>query len=322
MILLLSTWTPRASAQTHLVLILAPADEARSATYIDLQLAVWAHLSARPVTVVIHGIEEPIDGEVARRVVDETGALSAAWLSDEGRTFCFLTPGLDPRPRVRAVPGDEEPWISRCEVMATVLHADVEQRLVELDEAPTPTPVEEKPSGPAIRFVAGVGYAPALMSAPGGPFLQGFSIGAGAQIGRHVGFRAGVDLVQSWSLGIPDSDAWLARMPIRLEATFVVPVGRFDLGGNLGSVVEITEVRDLDYEPADERAKVPQVAAGLSGALHARVRILPWLAPFLLVGADLYFADLEWMLSPDVLLRRDPIVLRLTVGVSFLVGPR
>ena len=304
------------------MVILAPADEARGAAYIDLQLAVWAHLSARPVTVIIRGLEEPLDGEVARRVVDETGALSVAWLSDEGRTFRFLTPGLDPRPRTRVIPGDEEPWISRCEVMATVLHADVEQRLVELDDAPTPTPVEEEPSGPQVWFVAGVGYAPALMSAPGGPFLQGLGIGAGAQIGRHFGFRAGVDLVQSRALGVPDSNAWLARMPIRLEATGVVPAGRFDLGLNLGGVVEITEVRDLDYEPADERAKVPQVAAGLSGALHARVRVLPWFAPFLLVGADFYFANLEWMLSPDVLLRRDPIVLRLTVGVSFLVGSR
>lgn len=314
------------------MLILAPAEEVRAETYIDLQLAVWAHLSARPVTVVIRGEDGPIDTELARRVVDDTGALSVAWLEDERRTFRYLTPGLAAEPRTRAIPGDEEPWVSRCEVMATVLHADVEQRLVELDAAPPPRaepppPAEEEPR-PPVLFVAAAGYAPVLMAAPRGPFLQGVSLQAGAQRGRRLpfqpGFRAGLDWTESRALGAPGSEAYLARVAFRVEATGVFPVGIVDLGGHLGAVLELTEVRGLEYPVEDTRAEGPRFWPGASAAFLVRVRVTPWLAPYLLLGADVFFKATEWRLEDPalLLLRRDPVVPRGTVGLTLLLGPR
>jgi hypothetical protein len=293
----------------------------------ELRGALQAHLSAWQVEVTLAEAESPV---------------AELWLTADGH-FGILTPALSDEPILRAVPDTGEGWAARCEVMGTVARSVLEpvlagtlpEAIETLDEtdddgdAPAVAPREDggiqtrsparRPHGAHLAVTAG--YAPTILSGQG-PYLHGATVGLGVGIGRHLEFGAEFALVETADLNVPTSDVALGRWPVRVHAAGIVGSDRLDLALKLGAVIEIWRIRDLDYETVAADLGELQTDAGFTVAARARLKPLPWLAPYAEIGVDLYPSTNRYLYLGNTQLRRSAAQPRVVVGLMVLLGPR
>ncbi len=150
--------------------------------------------------------------------------------------------------------------------------------------------------------------------------LHGVGFGLGLRVGRHVGIHAGADLGQATPLAIDGGDGRIVRWPVRLSVTGEVALGRLDLTGRAGILLDVSRVTDLSFSPGDTTALDNRLDLGLALGVEARFRILPWLAPFVAAGLDLYDGNRTYELSSQPVASRGAAVPRLVLGATWILG--
>ncbi len=324
--------TTNAAAQSNATVVLIhTADEPAHEPLWQLQLAVEAHFSSLPVVVTTAAYEgEAITVGVAREILEQQGALSAAWLAADRETFHTFTPSLGDRSHPHELPAAGEAWASRCEVFASawlpelepLLRAPVEpdqpDELDDLDVEPVPP---ELPSRVGPRGVVSLAYLPMPVD---GPLIyrSGVSLGGGVRLGGRVEVAFEFNAMQPIPLGVSGSDARLARYPLRLGAAALWPVGRLELGFVAAFVLELWQVQALGYATEDEAATRLHADPAASLAFRARLPVLPGLAFYADAGGDLFFGADPFTLDGGslTLFERKVLQPRLAVGAAFSWG--
>ena len=332
----------------RVVYVLAPGDLEQAAAYEELRQTLGAHLTGLEVGVRLLTVDGVIDGALATQIVAETSGLAVAWITPDD--FHLLTPALGAEPRTRSLAGAGGEWIERCQAIAAITHAELEP-VFEVPPAPSPleegvvevAPVVAEPvvedgipadpepattddatvTHPATQrswaVLASVGYTlarPGVTAAP----LHGVGLGLGARFGRHVGVRLGLDLSQTLPIVDAGEQARIARWPLRLSVSGEAAVRRLDVVGRAGLVVDLSRVRELGFEPADPAVVGVRADLGLTLAAELRLRVLPWLAPFIAGGLDVHTAALAYELGGEDVARRGAVVPRLMAGVAWIAG--
>jgi hypothetical protein len=339
--------------RVYTVVVLAPDD---GGDHEQLRHAIESHLSSYPVIVLlVQDGTSPEEGGAreaeARDLLVSSQALSVTWV--DGEQLSILTPALHDRVTTRRVPDAGEGWAARCDAMAAVVLSELTTVFDEgLDAAVaegqsgdggsieppedfrlrTPGPetgpgsgrappdVVPPPSRLGLALVLSAGYIPVRLSAAA-PWVHGGSFGAGLAAGRHLEVDLGLDLTGGVPLGIPGNDGVLVRWPFRLGAMAVLPLGIVVLSGGVGAVIEVWQVRQLGYTPADDTATATRRDVGLTPLFRLRVFVLPYLAPYLEAGADLFFSSNRFVSHGSTVLERAAVVGRLAFGVSLLIPP-
>jgi hypothetical protein len=173
-------------------------------------------------------------------------------------------------------------------------------------------PVER---GTTVSWWLGVSYLPVILSADG-PYLHGLGTHLALRFGPVLQLDLGADLVQPAAFETPDGHGELARWPLRAGLSAWWAFDTIEYGLGLGAVVEIWNVRRLDYEPADAGAMATRTNAGLTAVVRTRIKPLPWLAPLLDLGLDAYPTRVAVGVDSTELLHRPRIMLRLAIGVT------
>lgn len=315
----------------HEVLLVATGDVDADEPLQELALAIEAHLSAFPIAVELLAEEIAVaESEATWALARERDALSVAWLSEDRSTFFILTPALDTQPRSRPVPDTGGGWASRCEVMGAMLASELEPLIAAgvLDTPPQPEEEEEVPEEeevvepalprPPTRGVLYIGYLPTWL-AGGDQYLNGVAVGGGLRPWTALEITVELDSIQPADLGLEDNDGRLVRVPLRLSAYGMFPMGwsRVDLGLVGALVAELWQVAWLGYDTRDEDATRIHFDPGLSLAVRLRLWPLPWLAPFMDAGVDFFYMPNRYRIGGETILQRDALQPRLVVGVAF-----
>ncbi len=310
-----------ARADERRVVLGVPAGILDEASQAQLLLAVQAHLTSLGVVVEIASFDLTGGSDVALGGATEQAALCVAWLSTDLDELTLMTPTLGQQVRVRPLPASDEGWLSRCDVIATLLHSELGSLI---SPAAVDAAADEPPEAdPRPRISAAVllsaRWAPFVMSSDG-PFLQGVAVGAGVEIARRVTFHVSMGLVQPADLELDGSK--LGRWPGRVAVALLIPSERLELELEIGALLDVWKVLSLGYVPADEGAAAAHLDVAIAPAGRIRYRVTPWLAPFLEVGADVYPQRRTFAMGEAVLVARDPALLRVGVGVVFLLEAR
>jgi len=301
--------------------------QAASPKYTLLKSTVQAHLGSLPVQVVTREVEHLPDVQVAGLTNEEGDyPLLAAWLSADDAFLLTLVPPLDRAPRVRRLRDGDVTWLARCDAIAVMLRSELEPLLAESGfVAPEPEePVEPPaplPRAPDVELALSFGYAPAVLSVEG-PYLHGMSASLGVLFVGHLAFSVALGLGQGAHLDPLGDRARLGRWPLRVGIGAQAALGPVDLLGDLGLVLDIWRLMDLAYVPMDAAALGTGIDVAFSPAVTARFRILPWLAPYLTAGVDLYPRSRLFLLQQEALLQRDAVVPRIGAGIAILLRPR
>ncbi len=313
------------------VLILAPEHDASSQRYRDLESAIRARLAAFHLDVRLYPLREDLlpDEDLARSLAQSQKALTVAWLAQDAGEFHFLSPELDQEPRVRTLDSATRGWLSLCEVMAAMLHAELKQVLVSTAysrENPTPTPVPEAAPEPAgDRHGTGdlhisAGLATGLLDQPR-ILLHAVHLGLGFRIGKVSNGGVSADLGQSVPLGIPGSTTSLWHIPLRFSLGTALETQGILLSVKLGPTVELWKLHGLDYVLAQPITQELQADPGLHGLVCLQGQVRPRLAAFVLLGADLFFSERVATLYGETLMRRAVLQPFLCLGVSIPILP-
>lgn len=319
-----------AQHERHPVLLLVPAPPADATIHDEVLAAIQARLGTLPVDVVRVEQAGEVDDGAAHRLAEQHDAWSVVWLSEATSQLHILTPPLAQRSRIRQLAGGEEELVSLPEAVASMLYTELEvvvaQEAVPVfptapssDASSTPEPTMDSAStvqATAPLLSGAVGYALSPMSARG-PWAQGIHGAIELRIAPRFGLRVGVDLLQSFPL--EGTEGELRRWPLRVSLTRPLATGVLESALSLGGALEILRVNGLSFTPADPTALHRHLAAGISSELRTGYRLQPWLGPFLLIGADLFFVDRTMNLHEETLFRRTPLNLRFALGVSVLV---
>lgn len=315
------------------VLLLTPADaQLMTPPHDDLLQALTARLAALAIPVLPRERPDHFDDTAIAELAAQQAAWSVLWLSDDGSQLFVLTPELGDTVRARPLTGLGDTWVSKYEAVASVIYGEIQLAMTQAtlaEQAPAPPDVEPEPDetgsgsdetgrGPAVSLTLSLGYAPTPLSA-GGPVIHALALGAGVWIGPYLGVQANVDLSARIPLDANGGQASAGRWPVRLALAGRLSLGRFEPGGRVGAVVEVLRARDMGMTPADPDALGAHLDIGLALALRAVYRVLPWLAPSVGVGVDLFALDRRFLLEGDVLLHRPRAVIRLVVGLTFVL---
>ena len=309
-----------------MVSLLVPMVPASGSKYTLLENTVQAHLGTLPVQVVMRKVEHLPDDSSPWQASEDSDVLLVAWFSDDERTLLTLVPSDDETPRSRSLQGGDVTWLSRCDTVAVMLRSEIEPLLaaaaVTTTTAEEPAP-EAAPVSRAARteLSASLGYAPAVLSTDG-PYLHGLSIEMGALFVEHLAISVAVGVSQSAPFASLGERTHLDRWPLRIGIGAQVAVGPVDLRADVAVVLDIWRISNLGYLPEDTSALDDRVDAAFSPAFTMRIRLLPWLAPYLVAGIDLYPRNRVFLLDDEVLLSRGRAVPRLGAGVTILVRPR
>ncbi len=319
------TASPAHATSIRRVVLGVPTGVLDQASQAQLLLAVQAHVSSLGVIVEIASVEGSLDGAVAMAQATEKSALCVAWLSPELDHLTLMTPTLGEQVRVRELPKEGDGWLAKCDVVATLLHSELATLIgpvsVPTESGVTAPPVAEPPPRKRVpvAMLLSVRWAPFILSSEG-PFLQGVAVGAGVEIARRVTVTAGMGVVQPVDLEV--GEARLGRWPGRVAVSLLLPRDNLELELELGVLLDVWRVLELGYAPAEEGAGDTHLDAAVAAAGRVRYRVTPWLAPFIEVGADIYAQRRTFALYDTTLLARDPALLRLGVGVTFLMEAR
>ena len=340
------------------VYLLTPASGGDWSRLGELVRATQARLAAYPVTIRLLGVDARPDATAAGRLAAETGALSVAWLDAGGSTFHVMTPLLGGEVTTRALSGEDGSWLGQCQAMAAILHAELAPLLTgpladagrtQVDDAadapgdsamdpgasdagdgasdaaagdPAGAPAAEDPPSPARPQVAALVLAAFALSRPdpGMGAVPAVDLAGGVRIGRHAELRAGARLGSPAPLELAGANARIARWPLRVVAGARVPIGPVDLAGEIGTVVDLWRLRDLDADPADPSVPGTHADLGLTAAFVVAVRAAAWFAPFAAVGVDAFGERVAFVLRDQTLAERGAIVPHLRVGVAWTIG--
>lgn len=310
-----------ARADARRVVLGVPSGILDEASQAQLLLAVQAHLSSLDVVAELAPFDVTAGGDVALGGATEQAALCVAWLSPELDELTVLTPTLGQQVRVRRLPPGDEGWLSRCDVIATLLHSELGALISHVAADPEPDEPLEPAARPrvAATVLLFARWAPFVMSSDG-PFLQGVAVGAGVELARRVTFRASMGIVQPADLDL--GGAKLGRWPGRVSVALLIPRENLELELELGALLDVWKVLALGYDPADEEVAGAHLDVAIAPAGRVRYRVTPWLAPFVEVGADIYLQRRTFAMGESVLVARDPALLRVGVGVTFLLEAR
>ncbi len=330
-----------AQAGTPTLRILVTAGQESEDPYLDLLTAVRARLGVLSMPAELQPVSQAPDPQIAWQTARETNALSVAWLSPDHTQLFFLTPILGSDLRVRDLPDVSEGWVSRCEVVAAVLHAELEQvvgpageRLRDIEvEVPEERPA---PAGKVVMPVSLVfsgGYVPTQIQL-GQPILHGGQLAIGVRPGRLFEFQLGLDLGQPAPLDAESAtlgerariERWGFRLGAALRWRAAPPV---EFSGWLGALLDLWTIKDLGIEQSDPR----DLQTKLDGAASALVQAQFWPAPqrapilsfFVRGGADVHFQDRSYEFErphAETLLVRDRITPRLVCGLRLSVDLR
>ena len=309
------------------VSLLIPVAPTSGSKYVLLENTVRAHLGTLPVQVVMREVEHLPDGSSPWQAGrDDSEVLLVAWLSIDESTLLTVVPSHDTAPRSRPLQQGDVTWFSRCDTVAAILRSEIEPLLATADFAtPTPDAVADgvPPSSEPARseLALSLGYAPSVLST-GGPVLHGLSVEVGALFVDHLAISVAVGICEGASMAPLDDRTHLNRWPLRIGVGAQMAAGPVDLRADLAVVLDIWRIAELGYTPEDASALDAQVDAAFSPAFTVRIRLLPWLAPYLIAGADLYPRSREFLLNDEVLLSRGRVVPRLGAGVAILVRPK
>ena len=309
-------------------------DESPDRTSDQLRAAIEAHLSTYPTVVTTaRDVAAP---EVVARTWFDRGAQAAVWLTDDGR-LALLAPALGAATRYRQAPDSGEGWASRCEMIAAMVLSEFEPLLegrtgyrqpepVQVETAVPPAPPNEAervetvasatttvPS--PVRMWVGASYLPILFSADG-PYLNGLGLHGALCIGGAFQIDVAADVVQPAAFEWARGSGTLSRLPLRPGLTVRRSLGKFDVGIHAAAIVEVWRVLTTGYEPADPEAATRRVNGGVTFATRLRARPVPWLAPFVDLGIDLYPIRVGVGVGDLELLHRPRAMLRIAVGIS------
>ena len=180
---------------------------------------------------------------------------------------------------------------------------------------PPPPPVLPEPD---LQVVVSAAYAP-IISSRDLPPSAALDVGFGFIFGRHFELAFKTDIVQPIDLDVPDFDVFWLRWPMRLELGVVVPVGKVEIGGTAGPVVDIWTIDGLAYPAADERATGDQVDLSVCLAARVRVRIAGFFAIFADAGVDIFLSRTSFELGGNPLAEHLPAQPRIVLGVAGVV---
>jgi len=339
---LLVSFRARAAEDPVTVLLLAPEEQVSTPRYLDLLQAVQARLAASAVQVRMQPMAELIGEQSARSAALQAGAVTVAWLAEDAGHFLLLTPGVDHQPRARSLTGEGEGWVTRCEVMAVILHSELQQAVgtgapamarvtggaekpAALESAPSDARMEgpEAPPGEApapVALLISAGYAPALVQ-PWQAVMHGVQACAAVRFGSRWQLRLAADLAQRVQLA-PSPSGRLLRLPLQLALAASFPRGRLEPSAELGTALELWKVSDLGYEPADPSVQDWQADAGITLTARARYWLRPWLAPYIEAGLGFFFRQRRVTLLGDALLERRALLPSLGAGLAFQLPAR
>lgn len=310
-----------ARADDRRVVLGVPAGVLDEASQAQLLLAVQAHLSSLGVVIELASFDLTGGSHVALGRATERAALCVAWLSTDLDELTVMTPALGQQVRVRPLPASDEGWLSRCDVIATLLHSELGSLISPVAVDPELTEPSETDPRPRIPMAAllSVRWAPFVMSSDG-PFLQGVAVGAGVELANRVTFHVSMGLVQPADLDL--GGAKLGRWPGRVAVALLIPREKLELELEIGALLDVWKVLSLGYDPDDEEATAAHLDVAIAPAGRIRYRVTPWLAPFVEFGADVYMQRRVFAMGESVLVARDPALLRVGVGVTFLLEAR
>lgn len=174
----------------------------------------------------------------------------------------------------------------------------------------------ERPTG---LLLVTAGYT-LFSTSSAAPPLHGLGLGLGIRIGAHMGVRAEVDVGQAAPLTGPAGEGRLTRWPLRVSLTGETAIGRLDVAGRAGLLIDLSRIRDLGFTPSDPDVLLTQLDLGFALGVELRIRLLPWLAPFVSGGVDLYADRRSYLLYGEEVARRDTAVPRLVLGVAWIAG--
>jgi len=339
-----------AEGEAPRVLLLAPEDE--SAGLEVLRDALEAQLSEYDVAVEIVAVQRfprefVAQVEAAREA--SRRAFSVVWLTRaERELFIFVADRRSEKIIVEALPGPAQSWESTCDALATVARSALRPWLAAgagapeagraspqapraepvAPAAPAPPARESPPAAapgkaqrPDLRAVVSAGYAPIALDLGGGRFAHGAELGIGIQIRRRLEVAASVLALGPVGLDVRGAELRYALVPVRLSVAGALAAGRFDLGCRLGAVAAFSRVEGIP--PAEAAEDTGVAAIGFSPSLFARLRVAPWLAVHLEVGADLFGRDREYEWDGEVVFRTRRVQPRLAVGLALFAptGP-
>ncbi len=310
---LLLSASASAAAPTRPVLVLHPGHGQGDRYSADVLPAARAQLDGMPVDLQAVAVGGVLGPELAAQLAEQVDAWTVAWLAEDTDSVFLLSPSLGSEVRSRPLDPGVTSWVVKSEAVAAILRSELEAVVSQAVEVQA-----RRAQARRTLLALRVGYTPVPVSTEG-PVLHGVDLGVGFRFGRHLGFELGASITSPIPLGIEDGKGEMLRVPLRFSVTGSLPVGRFEPSLALGLALEVLQVTGLSFEPADAAALVPLVTPGLSANIQARYRVLPWLAPFVLVGVDVLVRDQVVVRDGVTLVHRDRAVLQAAVGVSFLV---
>lgn len=324
-----------AQADAPSLRILVTTEQQVDPLYADLLLAVQARLVVLSIPATLEPVDQAADQQIAWQIARETWALSVAWLSADQTQLYFLTPVLGPQLRVRALPDASEDWVSRCEVVAAMLHAELEQvvgpageRLPELEtEAPTdqPEPDDAAPAMAAL-FLSG-GCVPTSVNQDL-PVLWGGQVAVGLRLGQRFEAQFGAEYGQPIPLDLTEQSRvarWGLRLGAALRIRLAAPV---EVAPSLGVLLDLWTIRgDLGFVPPDSAVLQTQEDFAVSALLQLQLWPAPARAPrlsfFVRGGADFHTQGRSyWENRENLLVTRDGITPRLVAGIRITLDLR
>ncbi|MEM7153143.1 MAG: hypothetical protein AAF799_09880 [Myxococcota bacterium] len=314
-----SSDTAPSEASTYRVVVstdVAPGDES------ELSLALQSQLVDLPVQLEIVAVPagDPsftARSRHARQLAAEREVDLVVWFSYEPdqRMFVFLSEPGRGRTLVRELGDDAVPsphtvaLLVRSVVEALVQggRIGVEVPEPELEPEPEPEPEPEakpepiavaprRPSVPLLALI-GVGYRPTVFSASY-PVMHTLTLGAELLVGRHAAVfgRGGVGI--PIELGTELVDVRVQPFTAQLGGRGHARLGRWELGGRFGGLVEILRREVVAIDPAvlvDDASTRTLVALSPGMALgwwaHPRVRL------GLEVGVDAHIRPLQLVVA-------------------------
>jgi len=312
----------------------------------ELRSTVEAYLSDLDV-----GVRLLVEPRLPRTLADQLGAARAAsvaegsvpvvWVEEGTKELLiFVSDRGSQRVMVQALPHGAEGWEADCDAIAVIVRSvlkpwlDGEQPPDEAAPASPPeaeaaTSVaapeggagdgERRREGGVARAVVAAGYSPALLDGDRA-WVHGAALAVGVLVGRHIEIDLALHALQTFDMGVRGADLRLARWPVALSATGLIPIGRFEAGVRAGLLIDTTAVRGIPGETAPDDTTIIQ--PGLAASLFARLRLSDWLAAWVDGGVDVIRGARDYLWDDRPVLSYARVQPRFALGLAVLLPAR
>lgn len=338
--------TARVAAQEQLGPLLVLAPEGTDEQQETLRTAMGAHLSGYAVEVRLAATEPlpdsfPDQAEVARRAVEEHGALAAIWVDDRhGMVFVLVAAPEGDQISQRPLPAADEPWRARCDAVASMVHSALapwlnrQQEIEPQPAAAADEPAVERPEPAQVDDVEPpvvepekvpewlvlqlrAGYGPVFVNSYGA-VQHGGRVAAGLIFGDHLEAETALDLLLPLPAeidGEPSDKIALVRWPLRFAAAGFITALDLDIGLKVGLVIDFTDVKGVPKNIEDDPERTNP---GFAASLFLRYRVLPWLAVWAEGGLDVFYSAYDYTEDDVTVIRYSALQGRVAGGLSVL----